>query len=235
MSSHRIIEILSGATVLSVLTGIVGVASAADTPSPKANVVAPAEAPDPAWFVHFGPGGLFYDSHGTMKAGGVTVPGASAHVADNYSALLELGYFFDRNFAVSFTAGIPPTAKLTGTGTVAALGKVGEAVYGPAALTVHYHYKDLGAFQPYAGLGAAYAFIFDEKDGSVTNLKVKGAPAFVLQGGFDYNLDRNWGVFVDVKKLWLAVDVNGNIGPAPATGRVTADPLVLHSGLTYRF
>lgn len=212
-----------------------GVAEAADVARPTVPMAAPAEAALPSWYVHVGPAGIFYDSSAKLYAGGAQVPGATAKATDNVTGLVELGYFFNDNIAASLTVGVPPKATLTAKGTVSALGTVGKATYGPAALTVHYHLTNFGAFQPYAGLGGAYAFIFDEEDGAVTQLKVKGAPGFVLQGGFDYNLNKNWGVFVDVKKLWLAVDVEGNLGPTPVTGKVTIDPLVVHSGVTYRF
>lgn len=200
------------------------------TPAPVATPLA-----DPPWFLKVGPAGVFFDSSTDIYTPAGQVPGASARAGDNFSGLFEIGYFFTDNLAVSLTGGIPPTAKLTGKGTAAGLGTIGEAVYGPATLTAHYHYKGFGALQPYAGLGVGYAVIFDSKDGAVTNLDVKGAPAFVMQAGFDYNIDRNWAVFIDVKKLILSVDATGNLGPTPINAKVRLDPTIAFTGIAYRF
>jgi outer membrane protein len=204
-------------------------------PAGAADLAPQARPEEPKWFIKLGPGGVLFNSSAKLSTPLGQVPGASARAGDNFTGLFEIGYFFTDNLAVSLTGGIPPTAKLTGTGTAAGLGTIGQAVYGPATLTAHYHYKGLGAFQPYAGLGVGYAFIFDSKDGAVTNLNVKGAPAFVMQGGFDYVLDRNWAVFVDVKKLILSVDATGNLGPTPINARVKLDPTIASTGISYRF
>jgi len=213
-------------------TAVSGSALAADLSAPGQVAAKPA---DPAWFIRLGPAGVFFDSSAKLYTAAGQVPGASAHADDNFSGLFEFGYFFTDNIAVSLTGGVPPTTTLNGRGTAAALGALGQVTYGPATLTAHYHYKGLGNFQPYAGLGIGYAFIFGSKDGSVTNLDVKGAPAFVMQAGLDYAVNRNWSAFVDVKHLLLSVDASGNLGPTPVTARVRLDPTIVFSGIAYHF
>lgn len=221
--------LLAGAMVV---TAVSGSALAADMSAPGQASAKPA---DPAWFIKLGPAGVFFDSSAKLNSPAGQVPGASARADNNFAGLFEVGYFFTDNLAVSLTAGIPPTTTLNGRGTALGLGQLGKVTYGPATLTAHYHYKGLGNFQPYAGLGVGYAFIFGSKDGSVTNLDVKGAPAFVMQAGVDYAIDRNWAAFVDVKHLLLSVDATGNLGPTPVTAKVRLDPTIVFSGIAYRF
>ncbi|MFS8038967.1 OmpW/AlkL family protein [Xanthobacter sp. AM11] len=199
---------------------------------------APAAAPampDPAWYVRVGLGGVLFDSGATITTPLGTVAGASAHAENNLTALVEVGYFLYDNIAISLTGGYPPTTTLSGTGTATALGTLGKVTYGPATLTAHYHFKDFGPIQPYVGAGVGYSIIFNSTSGAVQNLSVRGAPAFVLQAGVDYILARNWAVFFDVKKLFLSVDATGTLGGVPVSADVKLDPLVLFTGITYRF
>lgn len=190
---------------------------------------------DPPWYVRVGLGSVLFDSDATIYTPAGIVPGASAHAGNNLTALFEVGYFINDNIAVSLTGGYPPTTTLTGVGTAKGLGALGDVTYGPATATLHYHFKNFGLIQPYVGAGVGYAIIFNASDGAVKDLHVSGAPAFVLQAGVDYVIDRNWVAFVDVKKLFLAVDATGFLGPVPVRADVSLDPLVLFTGIAYRF
>lgn len=214
---------------------VAGGALLAATAAFAADVGKPVKPEDPKWFIKLGPGGVLFNSSAKLYTPLGQVPGASARAGNNLAALFGVGYFVTDNIAVELGAGIPPTTALDGRGTAAPLGTLGKVTYGPATLTATYHFKDFGAIQPYAGLGGGYAIIFDAKDGTVTNLSVKGAPAFVLQAGVDYAIDRNWAAFVDVKQLFLSVDAAGNLGPTPVTAKVRLDPTVVFGGIAYRF
>lgn len=59
---------------------------------------------------------------------------------------------------------------------------------------------------------------------------------FVLQGGAEYNLTRNWSVFGDIKEVWLAGDAHGQLaGVAPVTVQVKLNPSLVSVGIKYRF
>jgi outer membrane protein len=78
-------------------------------------------------------------------------------------------------------------------------------------------------------------YVFDEKDGLLSDLKVRHTMGVAFQAGVDLMLDDHWGVFLDVKKAILRTEASGYLGPAPIKADVRLDPLVLHAGLTYRF
>jgi outer membrane protein len=188
------------------------------------------------FYLRGGVGGIILDESADFNVGGAPFPNASLSIDPQVTAIVELGYFFSPNFAVSFTGGFPPTIDIIGTGNAAPLGRLGTTTYGPSTLTAHYHFDGFGAFQPYIGGGLSFLVVFDSKDGALTNFKVENSVGLALQAGADYMINENWGLFVDVKKGFLRTDSSGLIGGAvPATAKVKLDPWVISTGITYRF
>jgi len=179
-----------------------------------------------------GAAGVMFDSGASLTLGGVAVPGASAKASNNVTAMFEFGYFINDNISVQLTGGYPPISTLTGTGTIASLGTLGKATYGPAVASMNYHLTNFGAFQPYVGLGVAYAIIFASHDGAVHNLSVQGEGGWALQGGADYYLNRNWSLFVDAKYIFLHVSATGNALGLPVTAQVRLDPTIVSGGVS---
>lgn len=217
------------------LAGTVG-AGAADLSSRKGYAPPPPVEPEfQRFYIHAGPAGLFYSEGAKMRAFGAPIAGADVRVPNSLTFAAEAGYFFSPNFAVGVAAGYPPLAKVEAKGSITGLGTLGKVDGGPMAVTAQYHFTGLGAFQPYVGVGPALMIIFKDHDAAVTNLKTDHTLGFTGQVGFNYMLSKNWGVFVDLKKVYLRPKTQGNLGAAPIRATVTLDPLVLHSGVTYRF
>jgi outer membrane protein len=212
-------------------------AHAADLPSVPPPPPAPLGFSDVplGLYAHVGPAGLIMDEGATLKVAGQKQVGATIAIKSQVTAAVEVGYFVTHNLAVSFTGGIPPLAKIEADGTMKGYPTIGKASYGPMTLTAHYHFLDLGRFQPYVGAGAAYMYVFDDNDGLMNRLKVKEALGFAFQAGADFMIDQHWGVFVDAKKAILRTHATGFLGPMPVKADVKLDPLVLSGGLTYRF
>ncbi len=89
--------------------------------------------------------------------------------------------------------------------------------------------------QPYVGAGIAFMKMFNGKDRLMQNVKAEDAFGVALQAGVDVMINRNWGAFVDVKKAFLTTTATGTLGGAPISAKLVVDPLVVHSGVTYRF
>jgi len=195
------------------------------------------------------------------------LPGAGATV-DNVATLgVEAGYFVTPNISVDVAAGIPMWAKDKVKGTPGCpFGLAGCPVVNPypippngttlakiqpsfVPVTVNYHFKQFGAFQPYVGAGVAAVFSFQTKDAFNTGVKVNPAVGLVLQGGADYMIDEHWGVTFDVKKVFAHVTSHATgdnlalLGaPYPAatfpiagTQKTYFQPWVLSTGVTYHF
>lgn len=153
-----------------------------------------------------------------------------AKISNSVVPELDISYYFTKNIAAELILGVTPHT-VTGAKGIIAGAQVGKSTLLPPTLTMQYHFTDFGAFQPYVGAGANYTFFLNTKDGAATNLKIKSAPGVALQAGFDYMLDANWGLNVDVKKLWLRPDVTAT----GLTGNLRIDPWLIGAGVTYRF
>ncbi|MEW6639181.1 MAG: OmpW family protein [Pseudomonadota bacterium] len=155
---------------------------------------------------------------------------------------LDISYFFTPNIAAELILGVT-RHHITGTGALGGL-DIGKSWLLPPTLTLQYHFTNFGAFQPYVGAGVNYTVFFSQSAANVvspaglaiTSLSIKNAPGLALQAGFDYMIDRHWGINVDVKKLFLRADYNAVVNNAiTVSGRATIDPWLIGGGVTYRF
>jgi outer membrane protein len=213
----------------------VGAAQAGDLPSVKEPLAAPVAESALPWFVKLGVGGVIFNSSANLALGGVGVPGASATASNNVTAIIQFGYYVTDNFSLQLTAGYPPTTSLTAAGSIAPFGKLGEATYGPAVLSVDYHFTNFGAFQPYIGAGVVDALILNTRGAFVHNLSIGSQGGAAVEGGFDYFINRNWSVFVDAKYLFLTVAANATALGAPLTATIHLNPVIVSGGVGYHF
>ncbi len=140
---------------------------------------------------------------------------------------------------------VRPTGALSAA--LASTGTIGKTWLLPPTLMLQYHFTDFGAFKPYVGAGVNYTMFFSQSSagamapgGALAYNRFSVAPAagVALQVGFDYMINRNWGINVDVKKIFLKstfkyTDTTGLL--ATTSGRVTIDPWLISTGITYRF
>jgi outer membrane protein len=209
-------------------------ARAADLPADTPAAYAP-EPVQSRFFVRAGVSGLLLNESASVRALGSRIPGATINIEPQVTASLEVGYFFSPNFAIEVTGGAPPKARIDGAGSIGTVGRLGSIIYGPTTATLQYHFLGLGRLQPYVGVGPAALFVFSEKDGAARNLKVDPAAGVVGQIGANYMLDAHWGVFGDVKAAWLGTKARGYLGGVPIKANVRLDPVVVSTGLIYKF
>lgn len=173
---------------------------------------------------------------------GLSSPQSGLGINNQAIPELDITYFFTPNIAAELILGVT-RHNITGTGTLGGL-DIGKAWLLPPTLTLQYHFTNFGAFQPYVGVGVNYTVFFSQSAANVvspaglatTSLSVKNAPGLALQAGFDYMIDRHWGINFDVKKLFLRADYNAVVNNAiTVSGRATIDPWLIGGGVTYRF
>jgi outer membrane protein len=194
-----------------------------------------AHAAQGEWFVHPGPAQLTLADKATISVGGTVIPGASYSSTPQTTAVVEVGRDLTDNIGLSVTVGLPPKAEANGSGSIAGLGMLGSATYGPAAITAQWRFTNPTVVQPYVGAGASYMHIFDTSDGVMNSLKIKDTYGPVVQAGAEFKLAGRWGAFIDVKKAWLETDATGTMGGAPVTAKMKFDPLVANAGVAFRF
>ncbi len=198
---------LLGATFLSP-------AQAADLPSTKLAPVAPAFTAWNPWQLRVRATYVVPNDGSRVYTPAGRVPGGKTDISNTLIPSIDITYYFTPNIAAELILGTTPhSAK--GAGALAGLGKLGSVWLLPPTLTLQYHFTGLGAFKPYIGAGVNYTIFYSEKDNGLTRFRVSDAFGGALQVGFDYMIDRNWGINVDVKKLFLRPTAKGFLGVTP--------------------
>ncbi|MCM2344665.1 MAG: outer membrane beta-barrel protein [Alphaproteobacteria bacterium] len=167
--------------------------------------------------------GVLPDEDSTVNIGG------EASVGDAFVPEFDISYFFTKNIAAEL---ILATAQhqVNYTGDV----NLGDTMILPPTLALQYHFTPESRFSPYVGAGLNYSIFYGEDSGTgFTDLDVDGGLGYALQAGFDYWLTDNWGVNVDVKKIYLNIDAELNGGTIRAD--VDLDPWIVGTGVSYRF
>jgi len=198
------------------------------------------------WMLRVRALGVLPDASGsTANVSGVPAlssPNSGLSIGNSVVPELDISYFFTQNIAAELILGVTRHS-ISGTGALDGL-NVGKATLLPPTLTLQYHFTDFGAFKPYIGAGVNYTVFFNQNAANtanvnglaVTNLHISNSFGGAVQFGFDYMLDRHWGLNVDVKKLWLRPDYSATVNNViPVTGRANIDPWLVGAGVTYKF
>ena len=238
------------AVLAAALGGAFASAQAADLPVyTKAPAV---EAWNP-WMIRLRVLGVIPDAGGsTVNVGNPVVaslssPNSGLSISNQVVPELDISYFFTKNIAAELILGVTRHS-ITGNGSLASL-PIGKTTLLPPTLTLQYHFDNFGAFKPYIGAGVNYTVFFNTSAANApaaivgppaivattTALHVSNAWGGAVQFGFDYMLDRHWGLNVDVKKLWLRPDYSATVSGLPVTGKAHIDPWLVGGGVTYKF
>jgi outer membrane protein len=166
----------------------------------------------------------------------ITVIGGEADVDSAFTPEMDISYFFSENFAAELVflgyAQHDVTAKGTTVGDI----DLGSFDLIPPTLTAQYHFMPHNAFRPYVGGGLTYAWIPDVDSGDATDVRYDdGVIGYTLQAGFDYFFNEKWCLNFDLKKIWLAVDVEVDALGTTVETTVDVDPWLIGIGVGYRF
>lgn len=155
--------------------------------------------------------------------------GGDVDVGDAVTPEIDLSYFFTDHISAELIAATAQH-ELDYTGNA----NLGNTWILPPTVTLQYHFTPDDNFSPYIGAGLNYSIFYGEKSGTgFTDLEVDNGIGVAAQAGFDYWINDNWGLNVDVKKLWLNVDASLNGGAVQAD--VDIDPWLVGAGVSYRF
>lgn len=145
---------------------------------------------------------------------------------------LDVSYFFSPHFAAELVLTYPQKQTIRSNGA-----DIGSLKHLPPTLTAQYHFTDLGAFKPYLGAGLNYthfsnvSFTPAVQAALQPSLK-KNSYGYALQAGFDYQIDRNVYLNVDLKKVGISTDVSS---AGAKVGRFKVDPWLAGVGIGWRF
>lgn len=206
--------------------------AAADLPSRKAPPAFAAVETWSPWMIRGRALVVMPQESASLRAGGAPIVGGDVEISTSVVPELDISYFFTKNIAVELVLGVTPH-HVKGAGALAGA-RIGSAWLLPPTLTLQYHFDPIGAFKPYVGAGVNYTVFFDEKaKGGFTSFDLKNSFGLALQAGVDVMLNKNWGINLDVKKIFLEPKVKVNGGAV--AGKVKIDPWLFGTGVTYKF
>jgi outer membrane protein len=184
----------------------------------------------------FKTGAIYYQTHAkTNGISGIGVPpGADADVGSATTLLLTYEREVAPNIGVELVLGIPPTIKAKASGSVAFLGEVLTAKNVAPTLIVNYHFGAGNAFRPYLGAGINYTKFVSVKSPLAPKVEMSDSVGPVIQAGFDYALNKEWGLFASIAKVWVKSDLVAS-GTTVLTTTIDFKPITYSLGAYYRF
>ncbi|MBK9081185.1 MAG: OmpW family protein [Rhizobiales bacterium] len=151
---------------------------------------------------------------------------------------VDISYFFTKNIAVEAICCITPH-KIRGTGAIAALGQIGKTTLFPPTVMLQYHFTEMGALQAVCRHRPQLHEVLRERTGpNYVGLNIRDSWGVAGQIGFDYMIDRHWGINFDVKKIYMeprAAVTALTPGALPVSAKVKINPWIIGTGVTYRF
>ncbi|HEY8126796.1 MAG TPA: OmpW family outer membrane protein [Methylocystis sp.] len=166
------------------------------------------------------------------------IAGASTNTSSAIIPMLDVAYYLTKNWAIEAICCVAPH-HIQGTGTIAS--DFARAWLFPPSIMAQYHFTNIGAFQPYLGVGVNFTTFWNTRVNNDTwSIPfAPGSPLIGAQGvlatfqyatvapswgpvgqiGFDYMLNDHWGVNVDFKYIGLHPMVHSTVVSfAPVAG-----------------
>ena len=200
---------LRTALAAALLAGAALPAFAADLPS-KAPAAMPVFVAEPSpWMVRVRALGVIPDASADWKVNGAALPGASIDISSTIVPELDITYFFTQNIAAELVLGTTPH-NLSGKGTaingLRDRARLAAAADADPAVPLH-QFRRVQALRRRGR--ELHDLLRREGQGRFHQPQRRQPVGFALQAGFDYMLDQHWGINVDVKKIWLEPERQG--------------------------
>lgn len=151
-------------------------------------------------------------------------------ISDEYVPSLQLEYFFTDNISAELLCCVATHDVTAANGAV----DLGEVTHFPPTVTLKYRWNTDAAFQPYVGAGVNFTSFIDSEPPAGLSVDYEESFGGALQAGFDYRLDDNWSLNLDVRRIWIQTDVTIS-GAVNAVDEVDINPFVVSAGVGYRF
>lgn len=182
------------------------------------------------------------DSSGTVSLNGIDQGTEGVSVQDDTVPELDITYMITPNWGMELILGYSKHI-VDGSKSWGYLGPVAETKVLPPTLTLQYHFRPQATFKPYVGLGVNYTYFFDEKIPSRSllsspgdSVNLKSSWGLAVQAGFDYAINNDWFVNVDLK--YIDIDTTAtyrNTAAGSVSVSTDIDPIVFGIGIGRRF
>lgn len=139
---------------------------------------------------------------------------------------VDISYFFTPNVAAELVLTYPQKHTVKAGGT-----EIGTLKHLPPTLSLQYHFTDMGAFKPYVGAGLNYTHFSSVNLPAGVDIK-RNSYGLAVGAGFDYEIQKNVYLNVDVKKVQIKTTVSAG---GSDIGDFKVDPLLVGVGVGFRF
>jgi outer membrane protein len=153
-------------------------------------------------------------------------------------------YMYTDNVSVDVPLALPFKHKLIGDGAMKGAGEIGEVRALPMTVFLQYRFMEAKAkFRPYVGLGATYAYFFNEQgSGKLTAATNPGGPPTKLTVDSKFSLTPQIGATVAIGDKWF-VDLHYSRSKLSTTTHLSSgqhldialDPLSYGIDIGYKF
>jgi outer membrane protein len=183
------------------------------------------------WFTQNGPIWIRFREASTVRVDGARAAGVKAIPQDDATMSNSIGYNFTSNISAQLVLGALTSTHVENQNGV----KLGKTSFGAPSVVIDYRFTELGAIQPFVGVGAMYLFFYDEKGAALSNLKVRDSLGAILRTGAEVMFNQNVGVYVAANKVFIESSAQARLGASRVDAKIEFDPWILQTGVTYRF
>ena len=178
-----------------------------------------------------------YTTH--SKTNGISGPGvpagADAETGDATTLLFTYERALTPEWGVELAIGIPPRIKAKATGSVAFLGEVLSAKNVAPTVLVNYHFgTSSSSLRPYLGAGINYTRFVGIRSSLAPDVKMSDSVGWAVQGGLDYAITREWGLFASVSALKVKSKLVA-VSSTVLTTTIDFRPIVYSAGVSYKY
>jgi outer membrane protein len=194
------------------------------------------QAQESPFYLELGAGRIALSDSGALQTAGGIMNGGSVTISDSTALAVGLGFYIDRHVAISLTLSLPPpTAYIDSAGSLAKQGRLGSMSYYPATFSVHYHFLPLNRIRPFIGAGVMRLVVLSTEDAALNNLRVESHYGPTVHAGTEIMLSPRVGITLNLQKALLETHATGKLGQASVDSSLWLNPLILNTGLTFRF
>lgn len=184
--------------------------------------------------------GLFVSGGGASEVVGDT--GTLLDLDNGGGLEVNAWLMFSERFGAELSlGGVSQQLRAVGEPTCCGGIDAGRVLLVPVTVLAQYHQPVYGNWDPYVGIGVAWAppifSMSQELEGAgVVQLDLDGNPGIAVQVGANYNLDNRWYANLDLRYLGVTLDARVRLAEGDVEP-VTLDikPWVLGIGFGYRF
>ncbi|PZN92774.1 MAG: hypothetical protein DCF31_14970 [Alphaproteobacteria bacterium] len=168
-------------------------------------------------------------------------PGAGVSINDAYAPELDFTYMATDHLGLELVLATDKHT-ISGTGTLAGVGKLASTWVLPPTLTLQYHFLPAGHVRPYVGAGINYTIFYSKNasaalEGAVgpTDVSLKSSFGYAVQAGVDVDISEKFFLNLDLKYIDMTTRAKLTSGALVNQVAVDINPFVFGVGLGMRF